>query len=110
MIRAAGDYAALLPGAARFFGAEAYAALFDRAIAHFDPARIGDRSYRQDRLEEIGDEPFESLTDELFALEDAGDVLWARMIEYVDARPGLFFRDRQGDTSRTTGDSTATDL
>jgi hypothetical protein len=89
----AGDFAPYLPAAARYLGADAYADLFDRAIALFDIERLPDRRYRQDRLEEMGDEPLDRLDDEFYALEDAGDVIWATLLDYVEAHPETFFTD-----------------
>lgn len=93
----AGDFASLLPAAARFFGSESYAALFERAIALFDPARLPNRKYRQDRLIELETDEqlkvLDGLDDEFYALEDAGDIIWAAITEYIDAHPEVFFSD-----------------
>jgi hypothetical protein len=99
----AGDFASLLPAAARLFGAESYAALFERAIALFNPERLPDRYSRQDRLDELEaggqSEALDRLDDEFFALEDAGDVIWAAITQYIDAHPAVFFIDGAGQAS-----------
>jgi Domain of unknown function (DUF4375) len=89
----AGDFAAQLPGAARLFGAERYANLFERALAPFDSDRVGDRRYRQERRDELGVDAFDALTDELYALEDCGVSLWAAMLRCVEAHPATFFTE-----------------
>jgi hypothetical protein len=72
------DLASEAPAAARHVGADALAAVFERAGTAF--AR--------------GDEDaVESINDEIYALEDAGEVVWQRMLSYVEAHPDEFFRD-----------------
>lgn len=91
----AGQLAPLLPDAARFFGAETYAAVFDRAIGFFDLERLPDRDYRNDRLDELDAtgqlESFDRLTDEVHALADADGSIYVVMTQYIDAHPEAFF-------------------
>ncbi|WP_354697208.1 hypothetical protein DSM112329_02836 [Paraconexibacter sp. AEG42_29] len=81
----AGDMAADLPAAARFLGADDYAAIFDDAVAFFDPSRITDRSYRQatlrqleeaHRLDELG-----QVNDRIYELEDAGRIIYRQICD-----------------------------
>jgi hypothetical protein len=64
------------PDAARRVGAEAYARLFERA------AGAGD-----------DEEALGAIDDEIYALEDSGDLIWTRMLRYVEAHPDEFFVD-----------------
>lgn len=90
-----GDMAALLPDGAQLFGAHAHADLFARALGFFDHGRVGDRAYRQERLEEIERRgelaAFDALTDEFHALEDAGDAIYTHIRAYVEGHPERFF-------------------
>ncbi|MEA2394516.1 MAG: hypothetical protein QOJ82_2407 [Solirubrobacteraceae bacterium] len=87
-----GDWAALLPGAARLFGAEPYADIFDRAIACFDPHALSDRDYRNGRLDELDDaDPLDRLTTEYHELEDRDAPIYAAIERYIHARPAAFF-------------------
>ena len=90
-----GEQAALLPDAARRLGAERQADLFARALAFFDIDRVHDRDYRNDRIDELeaqGELPaLEAVTDEFYALEDDGDVIWGHLDRCVEAHPGVFF-------------------
>jgi hypothetical protein len=90
-----GDLAAALPEAARFFAADDFADIFDRALAFFDRRRVGDRTYRQERLDELRSsdqiEGFDQLTDEIYALEDRGAPIYAAISRYIDEHPTTFF-------------------
>ncbi|XAY06017.1 hypothetical protein DSM112329_02878 [Paraconexibacter sp. AEG42_29] len=93
----AGDMAADLPAAARFLGADDYAAIFDDAVAFFDPSRITDRSYRQARLRELEEahrpDELGEVNDRIYELEDAGRIIYRQICEYIDDHSGVFFRD-----------------
>jgi uncharacterized protein DUF4375 len=90
-----GQFASALPESARFFGADDYAEIFDRALSYFDADRIADRDYRNARLDELeatGEiAAFDRLTDEIHALEDQGEPIYAPIMAYVESHPEEFF-------------------
>ena len=86
------DDADELPAAARLFGGDAYADVFERANALFEPASLASRARRNERLDEPGVvDAVDALTDEFYGLEDAGDTLWELIAAYVEAHPDAFF-------------------
>jgi hypothetical protein len=94
----AGDFARELPTAARFFGADAYARIFECANGLFELGSLASTEARNLELDSFaadgrGDE-LERLTDELFALEDRGDFLDRYVLRYVESHRRDFF---QGD-------------
>lgn len=66
------------PRAARHVGADAYAGLFERA---------GEAYARGD------EDAVEAINDELYVIEDSGEVIWKRMLAYVEAHPDEFFAE-----------------
>jgi hypothetical protein len=92
-----GDMALELPAAARLLGADAYADIFENANALFAPGTLTHRRLRNEELHAFEDdgrlEKLDRLSDEIYDLEDAGDLIYRRITEYVDAHPADFFTD-----------------
>jgi hypothetical protein len=92
-----GDMAPELPAAARRLGADVYADIFEKANALFGPGTLTDRRRRNEELhafEEDGRlETLDRLSDQIYELEDAGDLIYTRITDYVEAHPADFFTD-----------------
>jgi hypothetical protein len=90
-----GDLARELPDAARLFGADAYADIFEKANALFAPGTLNDRRRRNAELDAFEEDgraaALDRLSDEIFDREDAGDIIYRRITDYVEAHPGNFF-------------------
>jgi hypothetical protein len=92
-----GDLAPELRAAARHFGADAYADIFEKANALFAPGTLTDRRRRNEQLDAFEAdgrvEALDRLSDEIYEREDAGDNIYRRITSYVEAHPTDFFRD-----------------
>jgi Domain of unknown function (DUF4375) len=94
----AGDLADRLPAAAREFGADDYARIFERANGLFDAGSWASKEARAsalDRFEVDGrGEELERLDDEILRLEEHGEPLWAYVLKQVEASRGDYFLDQ----------------
>ena len=84
--------------AAERVGATAYAGVFSR-VRDLIPSDLRGDGMRVtlhfiDVMDDAGmEQQWQSIEQELFGLEDGGDLIWDRMLRYVEANPTEFFRE-----------------
>jgi hypothetical protein len=83
--------------AAQRVGATAYAEVFSRVRDLVPSGLRGDGMavalHFIDATDDAGMEQWQSFERELYGLEDAGDLIWDRMLRYIEANPDEFFRE-----------------
>jgi hypothetical protein len=88
----------LVVSAAQRIGATAYAEVFSR-VRELVPSKLrGDGMAVALHFIDATDgavmeQQLQSIERELYALEDAGDIIWDRMLRYIEANPNEFFRE-----------------
>jgi hypothetical protein len=88
----------LVVSAARRVGATAYAEVFSRVRDLVPSGLRGDGMAVALHFIDATDDPgmeqqWQSIERELYGLEDAGDLIWDRMLGYIEANPNEFFRE-----------------
>jgi hypothetical protein len=87
----------LVVSAAQRVGATAYAEVFSRVRDLVPSGLRGDGMavalHFIDATDDAGMEQWQSFERELYGLEDAGDLIWDRMLRYIEANPDEFFRE-----------------
>lgn len=88
----------LVVSAAQRVGATAYAEVFSR-VRDLIPSDLRGNGMRIalhfiDATDDAGmEQQWQSIERELYGLEDAGDLIWDRMLRYIEANPNEFFRE-----------------